>query len=54
MTHFLDLLRGGAGRKTVLLIFQSTHFIYIYYDQYKKYGEKKIPALRFHGNGGHL
>ena len=27
MTHFLDLLRGGAGRKTVLLIFQSTHFI---------------------------
>ena len=40
MTHFLDLLRGGAGRKTVLVIFQSTHFIYIYYDQYKKYGEK--------------
>ena len=27
ITHFLDLLRGGAGRKTVLLIFQSTHFI---------------------------
>ena len=27
MTHFLDLSRGGAGRKTVLLIFQSTHFI---------------------------
>ena len=24
---FIDLLRGGAGRKTVLLIFQSTHFI---------------------------
>ena len=39
MTHFLDLLRGGAGRKTVLLIFQS---FYIYYDQYKKYGEKKM------------
>ena len=40
MTHFLDLLRGGAGRKTVLLIFQSTHFIlHFYYDQYKKYGE---------------
>ena len=34
MTHFLDLLRGGAGRKTVLLI-----SFYIYYDQYKKYGE---------------
>ena len=27
MTHFLDLLRGGAGQKTVLLIFKSTHFI---------------------------
>ena len=27
MTHLLDLLRGGAGRKTVLLFFQSTHFI---------------------------
>ena len=30
MTLFLDLLTGGAGRKTVLLIF------YIYYDQYEK------------------
>ena len=24
---FGELLRGGAGRKTVLLIFQPTHFI---------------------------
>ena len=58
-------LRGGAGRKTVLLIFQPTHFIvhYIllnvfYYDLYEKYGEKNriifSPVLRFHGNGGHL
>ena len=41
MTHFLDLLRGGAGRKTVLLIFQFPSLFYIYYDQYKKYGGKK-------------
>ena len=40
MTHFLDLLRGGAGRKTVLLIFNPLISFYIYYDQYKKYGEK--------------
>ena len=54
------MLRGGAGRKTVSLIFQPTHFIvqYIYYDQYEKYGEKTkiffFSFLRFHGNGGHL
>ena len=41
MTPFLDLLRGGAGRKTVLLIFNPLISFYIYYDQYKKYGEKK-------------
>ena len=32
--------------------------LYIYYDQYEKYGEMNkiilFPALRFHGNGGHL
>ena len=40
-------LRGGAGRETVLLIFQPTHFIvhlmyneFFYYDLYEKYGEK--------------
>ena len=58
MTHFLDLLRGGAGRKTVLLIFQSTHFILHLLCMISiKNMEKKnyfFPALRFHGNGGHL
>ena len=32
--------------------------LYIYYDQYEKYGEKNkiivFPVLRFHGNGSHL
>ena len=41
MTHFLDLLRGGAGRKTVCSFFNPLISFYIYYDQYKKYGEKK-------------
>ena len=52
------VIRGGAGRKTVSLIFNpliSFTFIMI---SMKKYGEKKkiiiFPALRFHGNGGHL
>ena len=57
MTHFLDLLRGGAGRKTVLLIFQSTHFHFTFIMISIKNMEKKkdfFPALRFHGNGGHL
>ena len=57
MIHFLDLLRGGAGRKTVLLIFSihSFHFTFIMISIKKM--EKKndfFPALRFHGNGGHL
>ena len=30
------ILRGGAGRKTVLLIFQPTYFIVHFYDQYEK------------------
>ena len=56
MTHFLDLLRGGAGRKTVLLIFQSTHFILPFMISIKNMEKKNdfFPALRFHGNGGHL
>ena len=29
-------LRGGAGRKTVLLIFNPLISLYIYYDQYEK------------------
>ena len=37
----MQLLRGGAGRKTVLLIFQPTHLIYIYYDQYEKIWRNK-------------
>ena len=34
------ILRGGAGRKTILLIFQPTHLLYIYYDQYEKIWRK--------------
>ena len=51
------LLRGGAGRKTVLLIFQPTQFIVHIMISMKKYGEKKTSfflPLIFHGNGGHL
>ena len=32
---------GGAGRKTILLIFQPSHFIVIYFDQYEKIWRKK-------------
>ena len=45
MTHFLDLLRGGAGRKTVLLIFNPLISFDIYYDQYKTYGEFFFPRF---------
>ena len=56
MTHFLDLLRGGAGQKLFCLFFNPLISFYIYYDQYKNMEKKKrfFPALRFHGNGGHL
>ena len=40
MTHFLDLLRGGAGRM-FCSFFNPLISLYIYYDQYKKYGDKK-------------
>ena len=53
-----SILRGGAGRKTVLLIFNPLISLYIYYDQYEKIWRKKqkhfFPALRFHGNGSYL
>ena len=47
---------GGAGRETVLLIFQPSNFIvYIYYDQYEKIRREKIfTAVGFHGNGGRI
>ena len=49
-------LKGGAGRKTVLLIFQPTHFIvHLLWSVWKIWRkEEKIPALHFHGNGSHL
>ena len=58
MTHFLDLLRGGAGRKNCFAhsSIHSFHFTFIMISI--KNMEKKqnnfFPALRFHGNGGHL
>ena len=49
--------KGGAGRETVLFIFQPNHFIE-YYDQYEKICIKNIskqfPRGSFHGNGGHI
>ena len=34
--------------------FKPVISLYIYYDQYEKIWRKKIPAVGFHGNGGHL
>ena len=37
----LEVLRGNAGRKTILHIFQPTHFIVHLFDQYEKNMETK-------------
>ena len=50
-------LRGGGGcwSRNYFAHFsnQSFHCIFIMISM-KKYGGKKIPAVGFHGNGGHL
>ena len=54
---FLGPVKGEVLiEKLFCSFFNPLISFYIYYDQYKKYGEKKrfFPALRFHGNGGHL
>ena len=45
MTHFLDLLRGGAGRKLFCSFFNPLISFYIYYDQYKNMEKKKFPRI---------
>ena len=36
----INVLRGGAGRKLFWSFFNPLISLYIYYDQYEKYGEK--------------
>ena len=42
MTHFLDLLREVLVEKLFCSFFNPLISFYIYYDQYKKYGEKNM------------
>ena len=49
-------LRGGVlVEKLFCSFFNPAISLYIYYDQYEKiWRKKKIPAVGFHGNGGHI
>ena len=52
--HFNEFKGGVLVEKLFCSFFNPAISLYIYYDQYEKYGEKKIPAVGFQGNGGHI
>ena len=60
--HILKFVafKGGGVlvEKLFCSFFNPVISLYIYYDQYEKYGGKIeeffFPAVGFHGNGGHI